>query len=93
MMKRGLRRSAKFQREWKLWQKNFGIVVKQLRKQRGLSRRELARLSKFSVSALATIEQGHSNPGFTRLLNLADALKHRLSYIFKLTQELNDKET
>jgi transcriptional regulator with XRE-family HTH domain len=88
----GIKQSAKFQREWKLWQKNFGIVVKQLRKKRGLSRRELAALSKFSVSTLETIEQGHGNPGLTRMFNLAEALQHRLSYMFKLAQELNDKE-
>lgn len=39
-----------------------------------------------------TIEQGHGNPGLTRMMNLAHALKHTLSYLFGLTQELNDEE-
>jgi transcriptional regulator with XRE-family HTH domain len=50
-----------------MWQKNFGIVVKQLRMKRGLSRPELARLAKISVSTLAHIEQGRGNPGLDRI--------------------------
>jgi transcriptional regulator with XRE-family HTH domain len=91
-LKRGLRHSKKFKSEFALWQKNFGVVVRRLRKRTGLSRSELARTAKFSVSTLATIEQGHGNPGLTRMMNLAHALKHTLSYLFRLTQELNDEE-
>jgi DNA-binding XRE family transcriptional regulator len=88
---RGLKHSVKFKKEFAMWQKNFGVVVKQLREKRGLSRPELARLAKISVSTLAHIEQGHGNPGLTRMFDLADALKHRLSYLFKLAQKLNEK--
>jgi transcriptional regulator with XRE-family HTH domain len=91
-LKRGLRHSNKFKSEFALWQKNFGVVVRRLRKKAGFSRPELARMAKFSVSTLETIEQGHGNPGLTRMMNLADALKHTLSYLFRLTQELNDEE-
>jgi transcriptional regulator with XRE-family HTH domain len=91
-LKRGLRHSNKFKSEFALWQKNFGVVVRQLRKKAGLSRPELARMAKFSLSTLETIEQGHGNPGLTLMMNLAHALKHTLSYLFRLTQELNDKE-
>jgi len=82
----------RFKKEFALWQKNFGVVVRRLRKKAGLSRPELARMAKFSVSTLETIEQGHGNPGLTRMMNLAHALKHTLSYLFRLTQELNDKD-
>lgn len=91
-LKRGLRHSKKFEREFALWQRNFGVVVRQLRKKAGISRAELARMAKFSVSTLETIEQGYGNPGLTRMMNLAHALKCTLSYLFRLTQELNDKE-
>ena len=89
---RRVRGSSRFQKEFALWQKNFGVVVRRLRKKAGLSRPELARMAKFSVSTLETIEQGHGNPGLTRMMNLAHALKHTLSYLFELTQELNDEE-
>jgi ribosome-binding protein aMBF1 (putative translation factor) len=88
---RGLKHSVKFKEEFAMWQKNFGVVVRRLRKKRRLSRPELARLAKFSVSILAHIEQGHGSPGLDRMFDLADALKHRLSYMFKLAQELNEK--
>ncbi|MGC2100548.1 MAG: helix-turn-helix transcriptional regulator [Candidatus Sulfotelmatobacter sp.] len=91
-LKRGLRDSKQFRNEFALWQKNFGVVVRRLRKKAGLSRPELANMAKFSVSTLETIEQGHGNPGLTRMMNLAHALKHTLSYLFGLTQELNDEE-
>jgi transcriptional regulator with XRE-family HTH domain len=91
-LKRGLRRSKKFKKEFALWQKNFGVVVRRLRKKAGLSRPELARMAKFSVSTLEHIEQGCGNPGLTRMMNLAYALKDTLSYLFELTQKLNDEE-
>jgi transcriptional regulator with XRE-family HTH domain len=89
---RRVRSSIRFKKEFVLWQKNFGVVVRRLRKKAGLSRPELARMAKFSVSTLETIEQGHGNPGLTRMMNLAHALKHTPSYLFRLTQELNDEE-
>jgi len=91
-LKRSLRKTKAFEQEFALWQKNFGVVVRRLRKKAGLSRPELARMAKFSVSTLETIEQGHGNPGLTRMMNLAHALKQTLSYLFRLTQELNDDE-
>jgi DNA-binding XRE family transcriptional regulator len=89
---RGLKHSAKFKKEFALWQRNFGIVVRQLRMKRRLSQRELAKKAKLSVSTLERIEQGRSNPGLTRMMDVAHALKHRLSYLFKLVQELNEKK-
>ena len=91
-LKPSLRKTKAFQREFAVWQKNFGVVVRRLRKKGGLSRRELASMAKFSVSTLETIEQGHGNPGLTRMMDLAHALKHTLSYLFRLTQKLNDEE-
>jgi len=91
-LKRGLRHRNRFKSEFALWQKNFGVIVRRLRKKAGLSRPELARMAKFSQTTLEHIEQGHGNPGLTRMMNLAHALKHTLSYLFRLTEELNDSE-
>jgi transcriptional regulator with XRE-family HTH domain len=91
-LKPSLRKTKAFQREFAVWQKNFGVVVRRLRKKAGLSRPELARMAMFSQTTLEHIEQGRGNPGLTRMMNLAHALKHTLSYLFRLTQELNDEE-
>ena len=91
-MKRPLRKSRKFQREFRRFQKNFGIIVCQLRKKRHLSRPELARLAKFSKTTLEHIEQGKGNPSLGRMESLAAALRCRLSYIFKLTQDMDESE-
>ena len=89
-MKRPFRKNRKFEREFERLQKNFGMVVRQLRKKRHLSRPELARLGKFSQRTLEHIEQGKTNPSLARLENLATALRYRLSYIFKLAQDMDE---
>jgi len=89
-MKSPLRKTKTFEREFQNLQKKFGIVVRQLRKERDLSRAELARLAKFSQTTLEHIEQGKANPTLGRIENLAAALRHRLSYIFKLMQNLDE---
>jgi transcriptional regulator with XRE-family HTH domain len=85
-LKRSLRKTKAFEQEFARFQKSFGVVVGQLRKKAHLSRPELARRAKFSQSTLEHIEQGRGNPSLSRMENLAAALNHRLSYIFKLAQ-------
>jgi transcriptional regulator with XRE-family HTH domain len=79
-----------FEREFARFQKNFGIVVSQFRKGAHLSRAELASRAKFSVSTLVHIERGRGNPSLNRMESLAAALNQRLSYIFKLAQDLDE---
>jgi transcriptional regulator with XRE-family HTH domain len=90
-MKRPVRKTKAFEREFARFQRNFGAVVKQLRAKAKLSRKELAQSAKFSVSTLIHIEQGHGNPTLTRMENLATALKHRLSYIIQLAQDRKER--
>ena len=89
-MKGPLRKNMKFEYEFERLQKNLGIVVRQLRKKRHLSRPEIARLAKFSQTTLEHIEQGKANPSLALLENLATALRYRLSYIFKLAQDMDE---
>lgn len=89
-MKRSLRKNRKFEREFERFQKNFGMVVRQLRKKRHLSRPELAQLAKFSQTTLEHIEQGKTNPLLGNMERLAGALGCRLSYIFKLAQDMDE---
>lgn len=81
-----MRGTKAFQREFAWWQKNFGSVVKEQRLKAKLSRRELAKRAKFSVSTLVHIEQGHGNPMLNNMENLAIALGTRLSRLFELAQ-------
>jgi transcriptional regulator with XRE-family HTH domain len=60
--------------------------VKEQRVKAKLSRRELAKRAKFSVSTLVHIEQGHGNLMLNNMENLAIALGTRLSHLFELTQ-------
>ncbi len=85
--KKSVRRSGAFEQEFARFQKNFAAVVKEQRMKAKLSRRELAKRAKFSVSTLIHIEQGHGNPTLTRMENLAIALGTRLSRLFELTQD------
>jgi transcriptional regulator with XRE-family HTH domain len=85
-----LRKSKKFEREFRRFQINFGTIVRQLRKRRHLSRPELARLAKFSQTTLEHIEQGKTNPLLGNMESLAGALGYRLSYIFRLAQGMDE---
>lgn len=85
--RKSLRSTKAFEREFAWWQKNFGAVVKEQRLKAKVSRRELAKRAKFSVSTLIHIEQGHGNPTLTRMKNLAVALRTSLSRLFKLAQD------
>ena len=89
-MKRSNRKNRKFELEFRQFQRNFGIVVRQLRKKRHLSRPRLARLAKFSQTTLEHIEQGKANPLLGNMETLAEALGQRLSYIFRLVQDMEE---
>ena len=85
--KRSPRDSKAFKREFARWQKSFGMVVKEQRLKAKLSRRELAKRAKFSVSTLTHIEQGNGNPLLSNMENLAAALRTSLSRLFNLSEE------
>ena len=51
--------------------KQLGIRVREMRAQRGMSRRELARLSGLSERFVAQIEAGKGNVSIVRLLRIA----------------------
>ncbi len=65
--------------------------MKEQRLKAKLSRRELAKRAKFSVSTLVHIEQGHGNPMLNNMENLAIALGTRLRRLFELTQNREER--
>lgn len=54
--------------------KNLASVLKSLRMERGITQEALAFHANITVSTLARIERGVSNPTWTTLLKIADAL-------------------
>lgn len=63
-------------------------VLRQTRRERGLTRAELARRAQVSEQTLAKIEQGHStDPGFTVVVAVAASLGLRLDDLVEQAQQ------
>jgi transcriptional regulator with XRE-family HTH domain len=56
--------------------------LRQLRKERGLSQRDLADLANISSNAISLIERDETSPSVATLQNLASALNVKMSYFF-----------
>ena len=54
--------------------KEFGKKLEKLRKAKGLSYRKFSYAAELSVSYVQKLEAGESNPSYTTLLKLAEAL-------------------
>lgn len=52
----------------------IGVILRKIRKQKGLSLRELAKLSGLSHSFISDIENGRCNPSIKSLLKITNAL-------------------
>ncbi len=61
---------------------SLGIRLRNLRKERGLTQKELANLAGISVNAVSLIERDEISPSVTTLQSLAEALKVKMSYFF-----------
>lgn len=67
---------------------NVGQVLKQMREDRGISIRELSRLSGLSANALSMIERGRASPSVSTLYRLTDALNVPITALFSQEQAL-----
>lgn len=54
--------------------KEFGIMLKELRKRRKMSQRELSAASGVEHPQISLMEKGARNPTYTTILSLAEAL-------------------
>lgn len=54
--------------------KTFGLTVKRLREQKGMSQVELANLCEFERGNMTRIEKGNTNPTLITILKIAKAL-------------------
>ena len=63
-----------------------GQLLRQLRDERGISIRELSRLSGLSANALSMIERGRTSPSVSTLYRLTDALNVSITALFRQDQ-------
>lgn len=63
-----------------------GQLLRQLREERGISIRELSRISGLSANALSMIERGLSSPSVSTLYRLTDALNIPITALFRQDQ-------
>jgi len=63
-----------------------GQLLRQLREERGISIRELSRLSGLSANALSMIERGRTSPSVSTLYRLTDALNVPITALFRQDQ-------
>lgn len=64
-----------------------GQLLRQLRDERGISIRELSRISGLSANALSMIERGLTSPSVSTLYRLTDALNVPITALFRQDQE------
>ncbi len=92
-MKRPNRKNRKFELEFRLslFKANFWNCCSSASEEAPFyPALRLARLAKFSQTTLEHIEQGKANPLLGSMETLAEALGHRLSYIFRLAQDMEE---
>ena len=68
-----------------------GIVLRELRLQKGLTQEVLSGLAGLARSHLAMIECGTKNPSMDTLWRIADVLGLRLSEIIRMIEEYQEK--
>jgi transcriptional regulator with XRE-family HTH domain len=66
---------------------NVGVKLRQLREERNLSIRALARASGISANALSVIERGKSSPSVSTLYKVTDALGVPITTLFRTQPE------
>ncbi len=63
--------------------KNLGVQLKKIRKQRGMSLDDIAKLTDVSKAQLAQMEKGDSNPTVSTIWKIADGLKISFSSLLQ----------
>ncbi len=66
---------------------HVGLLLRQLREERGISIRELGRISGMSANALSMIERGLTSPSVSTLYRLTDALNVPITALFRQAED------
>jgi len=61
---------------------SFGLNIREIRKQQGISQEKLAELSDTDRSYMGRIERGEKNITLTKIHQIADALKINITELF-----------
>ena len=69
---------------------DVGVRLRQLREQRNLSIRALARKSGLSANALSLIERGRSSPSVSTMYKVAEAMNVTITTFFQTELEMQD---
>lgn len=69
---------------------NIGAAIKELRKEKDISQKELSSLTKISPTSLSLIETGAKQPSNRNLAKIAKALNTSISSIYLLAIEETD---
>ncbi len=69
---------------------DVGVRLRDLREERNLSMRALARMSGLSANALSMIERGKSSPSVSTLYKLAEAMEVPITCFFRTETPQND---
>jgi transcriptional regulator with XRE-family HTH domain len=70
----------------------LAAVLRYLRQKRGITQEELAFSSNVTVSALSRIERGRSNPVWTTLVQIAEALDMTPAELIAIAEDARTRE-
>lgn len=75
---------------------NIGQTIKKLRKQKGITQSQLAKIIKVSPSTIGMYEQGSRKPEYSILLRIADEFGISVDYLLKggndTAEDITDEE-
>lgn len=69
---------------------NFGVRLRELRKERGLTQAELAKLLSIGESTISFYESGKRQPDYETLIRLADFFNVSVDYLIGRTDDKNN---
>lgn len=69
---------------------NFGVRLRELRKERGLTQAELAKLLSIGESTISFYESGKRQPDYETLIRLADFFNVSVDYLIGRTDNKNN---
>lgn len=72
-----------FSNTFKAFQTQFGLYIRQLRRERGWSQDDLSSYANIAKPYISTLERGLSKPGIDTLLKLATAFGLEVSDLFR----------
>lgn len=70
--------------------KDFGTIVRELRRERNISQEKLAEIGNLDRSYISEVENGYKTPSIITVSKIASALGVRPSRLFQLVEKRSD---